>query len=534
MKQTPLIATMLRCVADRVSIHTSRILASQLHDRQRLMPIAPAALVLVLAGCGGAHLYDADKDALGKEAKAQFAKTTAVAVYDPQRENLKAFAERSGALAERHARFARDNAIVRLLEGQSLNTMIAKRESALGVQAGTTDLSRKIEVQHITLASARGELTAAAQDVWLLWGLEPPACDAALPDAAALPGEFQTHLEREQIPALKTRLKESYDDYVLRCQTLVQRSDRLATSVLALPDGSALKSTYGEILNARVRLNGNIKEAARAKAEVARSERAVKDAVVKAPSLVAPEVLARGRDLSKALEGLDGAAIAVGLGKEAAARKRIESINTVLKAVIDPPEAEAKAPAKDDAGAEPNAAAAAERKSEIAAAKAILKTMPTLADQVAAIDADLNAPPISALLMERARQQAILEQAQRTITRAQDRIGALESQFEALLLELSGLRQARLNNKQFAAAAKHYADAVYQGERGRALADAQLNDIDHQMAVDSSLYAYTAYQAVLDTPINQIAAYHAAGVKPEELARLIVTGAGLGAIAGRL
>lgn len=494
--------------------------------------MAGAMLALLLAGCGGAHLYDADKDALGKEAKAQFAKAGTAAAFDPQHDTLKAFAERDATLAEQHARIIRDGVIQRALNGEPLAELTAEREGPLGIAPGSSGTAalKQIGDARNDLANARRKLTAAVQDYYINWAGEPPACDETLNARPNPPDEIQAQLNRTETPRRRRLLMdESYGDYRKKCGGLIESQRRFDETLGVLPPTSYIRIVHKALADARAQLNARIKEAADARDAVAKSERAVKEAAVKAPAPVAPEVLARAKDFTNALEGLDGAAAAVGLGKEAAARKRIQAINTVLKAAIDPPEEKAT-----DAAAEAASTGEADRKADIVAATIILQALPTLADQIAALDADLNAPPISALLIERARQQALLEQAQRTIRRTQDRIAALEAQFDALLTEAAWLRQARLSAQSPDAPLKRLVDAVYQGERGRALAAARLTDIDHQMAVDSSQYAYAAYQATIDTPVNQLAAYHAAGVKPEDLARLIVNGAGLGAIAGRL
>ncbi|WP_451994153.1 hypothetical protein [Azospirillum argentinense] len=488
-------------------------------------------LALLLTGCGGAHLYDPDKDALGREAKTQFGKASTAAALDPQRDNLKAFAERDATFADQHARIIRDGLIQRALNGEQLAKLAAERETPLGIAVGSSGTAalKQIGDARNDLAEERRKLTASVQDYYIHWGNEPPACDESLNARTDPPDEIQAQLARTETPRRRRLMASSYEDYRAKCSELIESQRRFDEALSVLPPTSFIRIVHRELTDARARLNARIKEAANARDAVAKSERAVKEAAVKAPEPVAPEVLGRAKDFINALEGLDGTAAAVGLGKEAAARKRIQAINTVLKAAIAPPEEKAKDTAVDAVSTEE-----ADRKADILAATIILKAIPTLADQMAALDSDLNAPPISALLIERARQQALLEQAQRTIRRVEDRITALAGQFDALLIEAAGLRQARLNAKSPDAALKRLVDAVYQGERGRAFAAARLNDIDHQMAVDSSQYAYAAYQAVIDTPVNQLAAYHAAGVKPEDLARLIVNGAGLGAIAGRL
>lgn len=57
--------------------------------------------------------------------------------------------------------------------------------------------------------------------------------------------------------------------------------------------------------------------------------------------------------------------------------------------------------------------------------------------------------------------------------------------------------------------------------------------LDGQIALDADDYAVKLWNALIATPVNSLVAYHASGVRPEEIAHIIVTGAGLGAIAGK-
>ena len=55
----------------------------------------------------------------------------------------------------------------------------------------------------------------------------------------------------------------------------------------------------------------------------------------------------------------------------------------------------------------------------------------------------------------------------------------------------------------------------------------KLIDRHHRQAVLADEYAARSWEALIDGPVNQIAAYHGAGIKPEELAKFIQ---GLGAL----
>jgi hypothetical protein len=61
-------------------------------------------------------------------------------------------------------------------------------------------------------------------------------------------------------------------------------------------------------------------------------------------------------------------------------------------------------------------------------------------------------------------------------------------------------------------------------------ADIRLVDLAHQEAVTADEYAVRAWNSLIATPINQLAAFYGTGIKPAELADLIVKAVGLAAI----
>jgi prefoldin subunit 5 len=86
-------------------------------------------------------------------------------------------------------------------------------------------------------------------------------------------------------------------------------------------------------------------------------------------------------------------------------------------------------------------------------------------------------------------------------------------------------------------AKRHLYEAISTLARRRAIAEVQQDEVDmmlvnlaHQEVLTADEYAVRAWNSLIATPVNQLAAYHQTGIKPAELADLIVKAVGLGAI----
>lgn len=66
-----------------------------------------------------------------------------------------------------------------------------------------------------------------------------------------------------------------------------------------------------------------------------------------------------------------------------------------------------------------------------------------------------------------------------------------------------------------------YANSIAVARTAQEEADYRLIALDHDQAVDSSEAAIHMWNALIATPVNQLAAYHASGIKPEQLAQLL-------------
>ncbi|AFE07139.1 hypothetical protein COCOR_06811 [Corallococcus coralloides DSM 2259] len=177
---------------------------------------------------------------------------------------------------------------------------------------------------------------------------------------------------------------------------------------------------------------------------------------------------------------------------------------------------------------------------------------------VTAIDIDklAKAERLPVLLLEAERLRGQAEAANARLTHAERQRTLLRTRIEALRDELRLLLEARriatgparacatakpslMESLQeasgtckidLATALIHYGNSWSIGERRARIALVQLNGDLHQQALDLSAVALRQWENVLAVPINAVVERHAGGVKPEDLARLLVEIAGFTAV----
>jgi hypothetical protein len=265
------------------------------------------------------------------------------------------------------------------------------------------------------------------------------------------------------------------------------------------------------------------------------------------------------------LDALDKVATHVGLGAEARLRRQIAEIDLVIEIVSKSESVQGDQWVKLGVS------------DETRVALSILKGIPKFAAGILEAQAQLAAPLKYSLGMERARLQASLNAALRRVERAQFEIDSLRQLFADLLAGLESYNSAvdfvsrrkdcnllsaktadllalsgdpgpikgfvcgdgGLADRRFARGAlatsiaatatghRHYESAfeVYLARSSGNTDAASLDSI--QLAIE-------LWDSAINAPIDALAAYYAGGVKPENLASLIVQALGLGAIASRL
>lgn len=172
------------------------------------------------------------------------------------------------------------------------------------------------------------------------------------------------------------------------------------------------------------------------------------------------------------------------------------------------------------------------------------------------IDTIKQAERLPVLLLEAERLRGLAEAAKTRVAHAEQQRTLLRTRIEALSDELRLLLEARriaagparacasakpslLESLQaavgtcridLATALIHYGNSWSVGERRARVALVQLNGDLHLQALDLSAAALKQWENVLAVPILAVLERHAGGVKPEELARLLVQIAGFTAV----
>jgi len=531
-----------------------------------------AALPLLFGGCTNVHLYDAQSQSLAQSAQTSFAKADFDAFKAKRRANLDALHQRDIALAEDAARTTRDQAVLAVISKSRDWSLPDKKLDTVDAELGADtaappDVSRThcpakegmmnavCFLQHENAQQqARADLSASADGFRLEWASEPPACAAPIsfPDWASgsppptdFPKRYVALLKGITGEFLETR-RLTYSDYYKKCQSVLAGVDA-ENRMLQSGDVSKTDSLAGlnkRLSDAQGVFNRDTKAAEDAADVVAKMQETLKAKSPSPPSegeTVESMAKKPADAFKKAMDDLATAGPAVGIGQSAAAKARIDAIDAFITALAAPDN-------PGGSGATQTVNPSGTLSPELASAVQVLKTIPSLADQIKAVDATLSAPPLSALEIERTRQMALLAQANRTIARARLRVGMIQAAFDDRVEQLRQTCNARLEmgaaggpktagyrDRQYAAL-DYYQIGVYLGVRSRYLLRANELDLAEQSAADEAEYAIDAYRAVLGTPIDQFVAYENAGLKPADLAKLIAdiaSAVGVNIIAGK-
>jgi hypothetical protein len=537
-----------------------------------------AVMACIASGCAGAHLYSSSNDSLAQSAKASFAKTDFDAIEKTRRANLALLQERDISLAEQTADIRRDQAIQAQIDPPSGSVTWQNLGDALDqvdTELGTDTTYRLPEKNHaaapahakpgmlgaidvnkdeLEVESARDALSASGTGFKYEWGLDAPPCDSqrVLPDWSdnkppTLPATLSDVLNKLEKGKDKDKIRSlqlTFEDYRAKCATLLsaqETEDHLCASLSDNVDTYSIPGLYRALLKARVAYETAVREATDANNEFAKIQADIKAATINRPGKTIAEQAATAEGKVKsAVSGLESAGTAVGLGKLYASKARLDAVNTFVSE-LSSSSSTTSAPTIGSSTQllTPNVAAAAQ----------VIKTIPSLADQVVAINTTLSAPPLSALLIERARQQALIDQSQRTVTRAQQRLLLLQAALADRIKEMREIRNARLDmqegnstaaslsNPAFLKSLDDYSRGFYVGTRATYLLGPSLVDLEEQASADEAEYAIESYRAVLSTPLDQFAAWEAAGIKPADLAKLladIASAAGVNVIAGKI
>jgi hypothetical protein len=487
----------------------------------------------LLSGCG-AHFHDAGRDATAQAAKASYEEARVLDIIVAERANLDKLLRLELGVAGRHLDTVLRAEWFRLVDSKNplgtslMERGVGRRLTQLGLPAADDAAANDVLATAATLKVVSGALTSgkaieAARTIRLRFKVDPPPCDDPAVKSETVPSALAA--------AAKDRpeaMKALWDEYRQAC----------APSSGDVP-GGALRRAFDEMQGVRDRIRRDRERQQQAGMAFEQALKEFEAAASPVPAGI--EEFNRKVESLRAL--LDQAATQAGaLGVETAAAERLRSLDVLLRAT---------AGGKVDAGtlADP----------EVKKAVMVVATSRALTDEARSIAASRRAPPVSALLIEKQRQEALRAAAARRVDRGERRLQLHEDRFEALVHEVYLLQRARVAAKAAALAAPaddpfgrplasalsagdvvarrltyqtlfHYLDSIATARRRQEEADYRLIALDHEEAVDASETAIALWNGLIATPVNELAAYHAAGLKAEQIAALLVQFVTLGSI----
>ncbi len=537
---------------------------------------------LLLSGCAGAHLQDKAQLEMAKTAKDTYAQAKVDAVILDEQKNLEAQLASEIEIVRANYQLRLDYAFLRMADDDNRPmadtrvTRAANRLNSLGFVAdqgpdgdgdtlSQTQKLRAYLIQEALFELKGREIRTRSDLIFAASGKRPPDCHAAMPQA--LP--FLSALSENQGVIAEI----NYEAYKKACsETLEKRQgliDEEGEIRSAYNDWQGAERKYND-LQAAIRLQSvavadakaaHAQAVQQAGADGKETQQAIEDAAAK---------------LSQALETAGDAAASIGILPE----ERIKALTTILLSVAsqgadDPVKTENLDTATLIAGQIPEIAGQIKAMEEAGQAPSVSALLIELRHQ-------------SILLDYAKEQQALVRRGARL---HQERYKAYEDEARQWLgfhdalcsyaVLLAGEAHPGKNCDAFVVTlalkdGKETADCFLSGQRLPASGDCalakswkatlaglpkdktakrefykalaafslamaarapqdeyeyRLVDLDHQEVIAANSSAIRAWDSLVKVPLGQIEAYHSAGIPPEKIAELLVTGLSLGAIA---
>jgi hypothetical protein len=233
----------------------------------------------------------------------------------------------------------------------------------------------------------------------------------------------------------------TYADYLEKCDAWLKAETKVKaaiTSVSATWPANSFPDLYLRLDKAKTDYNQEVVAAQAYQDTLQKASDDLKKATTtpKTPT-AAQDAAQAASNLTGALNALEAAGQATGIGQSEAAKARLQAIDAFITAA-----------SASDSTATKSASSSVALTPDLAQAASVLKTIPSVADQVSATASALNAPHLSTLEIEKAHQTALVDQAARTTSRAKQRIAMLEAAVEGELTEVQFLTYARLERTE--------------------------------------------------------------------------------------
>jgi hypothetical protein len=528
-------------------------------NRSPARALAALSVALLLQACAGFVIHDEERSKLAADTKQSYVDAKVTVAVDADRKNLEFMLAAELEVVRENARYEADWASLALANditpmGRTVVLTAQKRIDELGLS--TRKNLRAALDQVIDQDKLMHQLT---NDLKMLatWKIKIPDCARPIPASPVFPKDLSD--------ADKPNLQSDYNDYVKHCNALLDSP---------LNANGKLKAAHDDWKKAQLALDKGLAEQEAANADVKKAKEAYDKKVKEAT-----DAAKKGQDLSaeiadkaKKLAGVveDAKKLDKGLESEPFIDALVDLLTATAGGDVDP------------------------KNPELQGAVAVAKQIPSLAGDIVALEAKRAAPPVAGLLLELRHQTLQAEMTKQRAALARERVAILkekrdiylqaadrwlrffdatcnyavlgagqmapgdtcDSQFSVkaltdkagtvecyyadaklpnCLLDQAWKDRLRANEKpeikrQLYAAVAAYLQALTLQVRPLEQSFKEI-DVRHRETLLSKKTAIDQWDNIVSVPLDQLEAYYKAGVKPAELADLIVKALGFTAIA---
>lgn len=518
--------------------------------RHQWIGAAALTMGLLLAGCAGLHLHSEEDAKLAAQAKDDYVKIDSLALFASVRTNLQKLHDAeivqvrenleylrdltlfdlAAAKAEGDAKSPADGKKV-LADAMSLEETAAckstrfPRQGLCAVQRRVAEMgfAKKQDLIDAMNRFEKGPLGTnwareLADSLQTLTGWDVPACNRlppAIPEGKLQQLQGMARLSAEaQFKTLGERCKDPDLKEVLALLAPLPRETELGAAAAQI---LSAEQVLEDIEKDKKAIKGKL-EALKAKIASALAEQGP-DAEKRKKELI-DEVRALRGVINKVTDATKRIGFLKGL-----AESQIESLDILLAAAEGEEVPEAKLNGDED----------------LRKAALVAQSIPGLAAEIGAALGRLRAPPTASLLI--AKGQALVDEQDAKAREAlvNRRLLLYRANLRALLNEASLLKEAndKANEPCSGKACDAYALRAY-FFLSRSFVPARLESqitkwddiqLDAEVIVQANEYALRSWDNLVRTPLDVLQAYHAGGIKPAELADLIIKAGGVGLLA---
>lgn len=527
-------------------------------DRSLARVVTLSCAAMLLQACSGFVIHDEARSKLANDTKQNYRDAKVTTIAEADRKNLESMLAAELEVVRENARYQADWASLALANDTVPigNTVLSAMKEIKDLGVPTTAELRKIQQQLIDRDAAKSKL-AHSEKLLAAWKIAIPVCDIGIPASPAFP----KGLDDDD----KKLLQSDYDDYVKECKATLYPAEKMSGKLI---------QANNEWFDAQLALGEALAEQAAAKAEIGRAKLAYDNEVKKAGDPankdkdLSKEIADKAKKLADVVEGAKK--LSKGLESEPYIDALVDLLTATAGGNVDP---------KDPA---------------LTGAVAVAKQIPSLADDIDALEKQRTAPPVAGLLIALRHQTLLAEMAKQRAALARERVGILKekrdlylqtterwlnffdatcnyailgagrsppretcdqftvslvktepvdtvncsykgAKLEKCLLEQAWKDRIRANEKpeirrQLYAAMAAYLQALTLQVRPLEQSFKEI-DVRHRETLLSKKTAIDQWDNLVSIPLDQLEAYYRAGVKPAEIADLIVKALGFTAIA---